>query len=288
MARRTKAKVKEFNPKKEEEVYSFGEVKIATKWSDVTLEMMCNLWKLMEDKKKKLEEDTAKAREKKEVMPDENSDEYNVTDKDLLTIFSDINPDIIDTLPVEFYEQLMGNLAFTVTPYPHKPPTKYLYKDDKVFLINDMESLKVKEYKDVDTILRNNHTDYPSLLAVLCRLRKGEKTDNATGLRWDINEEYTEEFANKVFDARREMFAKMPVEEAMPLVSFFLAKGLTSSKHFQKSLMIIEHQLNELVTSIESSLESMDLPIWSKMRAKRTLKKLKKQIDATLSDSSAT
>ena len=152
------------------------------------------------------------------------------------------------------------------------------------FVINDMETLKVKEYKDADTVLRNNPTDYPSLLAVLCRQKTGTKTDNATGLSWDINEEYTEEFANKIFDARREMFSKLPIADAMPLVSFFLLKGISSSKVSQKSLMTLGEALHQLAENLENSVGSMDLSIWSKVRVKRTLKKYRKQIDNILSN----
>ena len=282
MARAKKVKVNLFNDKKEEIGYDFGEVRIPDSWDEVTLEMMCNLWKISNDKKDKLEEDRKKAKADKKDEPDESLDMYNVTDKDILKVFSTIDPEKIDVLPVELYEQLMGHLSFTVTPYESKAPSKHITIDGIDFVINDMETLKVKEYKDADTVIRNNPTDYPSLLAVLCRQKTGTKTDNATGLSWDVNEEYTEEFANKIFDARREMFAKLPIADAMPLVSFFLLKGIVSSKVSQKSLTTLGHQLRELAENIENSVDSMDLSIWSKFRVKRTLRKYRKQIDDIL------
>ena len=281
MARAKKVKVNLFNEKKEEIGYDFGEVRIPDSWDEVTLEMMCDLWKIQNDKKEKLEEDKKKA-EKDKTTVDESLDIYNVTDKDILKVFSTIDPEKIDVLPVELYEQLMGHLSFMVTPYESKAPSKHITIDGIDFVINDMETLKVKEYKDADTVIRNNPTDYPSLLAVLCRQKTGTKTDNATGLSWDVNEEYTEEFANKIFDARREMFAKLPIADAMPLVSFFLLKGIVSSKVSQKSLTTLAHQLRELAENIENSVDSMDLSIWSKFRVKRTLRKYRKQIDDIL------
>ena len=282
MARAKKVKVNLFNDKKEEIGYDFGEVRIPDSWDEVTLEMMCDLWKIQNDKKEKLEEDKKKAKADKKDEPDESLDMYNVTDKDILKVFSTIDPEKIDVLPVELYEQLMGHLSFTVTPYESKAPSKHITIDGIDFVINDMETLKVKEYKDADTVIRNNPTDYPSLLAVLCRQKTGTKTDNATGLSWDVNEEYTEEFANKIFDARREMFAKLPIADAMPLVSFFLLKGIVSSKVSQKSLTTLAQQLRELAENIENSVDSMDLSIWSKFRVKRTLRKYRKQIDDIL------
>ena len=282
MARAKKVKVNLFNDKKEEIGYDFGEVRIPDSWDEVTLEMMCDLWKIQNDKKEKLEEDRKKAKADKKDEPDESLDMYNVTDKDILKVFSTIDPEKIDVLPVELYEQLMGHLSFMVTPYESKTPSKHITISGIEFVINDMETLKVKEYKDADTVLRNNPTDYPSLLAVLCRQKTGTKTDNATGLSWDVNEEYTEEFANKIFDARREMFAKLPIADAMPLVSFFLLKGISSSKVSQKSLTTLAQQLRELAENIENSVDSMDLSIWSKFRVKRTLRKYRKQIDDIL------
>lgn len=282
MARKKKIKVELHDDENMETVYDFGNVTIPDSWDEVTLEMMCNLWKISKDKKDRLEEDKKKAKQEKKEAPDETLDIYNVTDKDILKTFSTIDPDKIDLLPVELYEQLMGHLSFTVTPYEAKAPSKYIEIDGKTFLINDMETLKVKEYKDSDTVIRNNPTDYPSLLAVLCRLKTGTRTDNATGLSWDVNEEYTEEFANMIFDARREMFAKLPIAKVMPLVSFFLLKGISSSKVSQKSLTTLALQLKEYAENLENSVDSMDLSRWSKMRVKRTLKKYKKQIDSIL------
>ena len=283
MARAKKVKVNLFNDKKEEVAYDFGEVKIPTSWNEVTLQMMCDFWKIKKDKEKKLEEDKAQAKKDKTTV-DETLDIYNVTDKDMLSVFSTIDPEKIDILPVELYEQLMGHLSFMVTPYESKAPSKHITITGIEFVINDMETLKVKEYKDADTVIRNNPSDFPSLLAVLCRKKIGESTDNATGLTWDANEEYTEEFANKIFDARREMFAKLPIADAMPLVSFFLLKGIASSKISQKSLQTLAEMLDQYAQSIENSLEYMDSGILSRLRAKRTIKKYRKQIKNILSN----
>lgn len=284
MARAKKVKVNLFNDKKEEVAYDFGEVNIPDSWDEVTLQMMCDFWKIKKDKEKKLEEDKAQAKKDKTTV-DETLDIYNVTDKDMLSVFSTIDPEKIDILPVELYEQLIGHLSFMVTPYESKAPSKHITINGIEFVINDIETLKVKEYKDADTVIRNNPSDFPSLLAVLCRKKIGESTDNATGLTWDANEEYTEEFANKIFDARREMFAKLPIADAMPLVSFFLLKGIASSKISQKSLTTLGHQLKELVENIENSVDSMDLSRWSKIRVKRTMRGYKKQIESILSAS---
>ena len=282
MARKTKKpKVELFNEKKMETVYDFGNVKVATKWDDVTLQQMCNFMKIKADKEELLEKDRKEAERNKEEF-DDTLEKYNVTDKDILKCFSDIDPEKIDLLPAELYEHLLAQLAFIVNDPLDYKPSKYLNYQGNTFLINDMESLKVKEYKDADSIMRSNNYDYPSLLAVLCRLKTGNKHDNVTGMNWDVNEDYTEEFANKIFDARRHMYAEMPVRTAMPLIAFFFIKSLQSQRLFQNFLTTQGHQLRDTVVNIENSLKSMDLSIWSKARANMTLRKLKKQIDAIL------
>jgi len=282
MAKRTtkKAEVKLFDEKKEEVIYDFGEVKIPTCWKEVTLQMMCDFYKAGEDKKKLLESDTEEAKLKKTDLPDENDEKYNVTDKDIIRCFTTIDPEKIDVLPVEFFERIMSTLSFMVTQYEQKPPTNRITVNGHELIINFMEGLKVKEYKDADTILRTNPTDYPSLLAVLCREVVGRKKDMTTGIEWDVNEPYDEEFANHIFDGRRAMFANMPVEDAMPLIAFFLMRSEKSSIFSQRYLTTAAHQLKELVENLENSIEFTDLSRWSKMRVKRTLKKYREQIDS--------
>lgn len=280
-------KVKLHDEKKMDVAYDFGKVTIAASWNDVTLQQMCDFWKLTQTKQDELEKDRKEAKRSKAEI-DETDEKYNVTDKDLLKAFSDIEEDKIDILPVELYERLMGNLSFMVTPYEQKPASNKITINGNDFIINDHESLRLKEYTDAEQVIRNNRFDYPSLLAVLCRLKTGVTTDVATGVSWLANEVYDEEFATHKFDARREMFAKLPIADAMPLISFFLLRGIQSSNISQRSLMTAGHRLEELVENIESSLKHMDLSSWSKMRLKKTLKKYRKQISSILSTSSPT
>ena len=148
-----------------------------------------------------------------------------------------------------------------------------------------MESLKVKEYDSADMVLRNNPYDYPSLLAILCRECKGKKTDHITGQTYLINEDYDTEFANHIFDARREMFANMPMTKVMPLIRFFLLKGLESNSHFQNSLKTIALQLKEAVQNMLDSIESKGLGKWLYLPQMIKLKKYKKSINCILQNS---
>jgi hypothetical protein len=222
--------------------------------------------------------------EEKKEMPKEDDEKYTLTDKDLLEVFTDFDISKYDILPVELYNSIMGNFAFVLKQMEYKP-SKELQWNNQNFIINDMEALKVKEYEDSEMVIRNDPFDYPSLLAILCRLRNGKKTDNATGLSWYVNEDYTTEFANKVFDARREMFRTMPVTKAMPLIAFFLMKSLEYTAASPNSLRTLARQLDELVVTTLDSVKNMGLRRWLYLPQTIKLKRLKKSIDSILQSS---
>ena len=221
MARRKKDTEK-FDEKKMETVVDFGEVKVPKSWDEVTLQMLSDYLTLSKQKEDALEKDKAEAKKNKEESPNPKDEKYNITDKDLLRCFTDFDMEKYDILPVELYNSIMANFAFVLDPIPNGKPTNELEYNGIHFVINDKETLKVLEYEDADTVIRNNMYDYPSLLAILCRQVTGKKTDNVSGLSWLVNEDYTYEFANKIFDERRKMFAEMPITKAMPLIAFFL------------------------------------------------------------------
>ena len=288
MARKAKVKTEKYDEKKMDSVLDFGNITVPTKWEEVTLQMMSDYLKRSKDKEKALGEDKAQAEKDKTVMPDEGDEKYNLTDKDLLEIFTDFPMEKYDILPVELYNAIMGNFAFLMDGMPEWKPSNHLSYNGMEFVINDKETLKVKEYEDSEMILRNNMYDYPSLLAVLCRKVTGVKTDGVTGLSWEVNEEYNSEFANKIFDARREMFAKMPIPKAMPLIGFFLTKGLTLSQASQNYLTTLAQSLYDTVQSIEDSLKATGLRRWLYLPQMTKLWKYKKYIKSTFSISSNT
>lgn len=285
MGRKPKVKTEKFDEKKMETVYDFGNITVPTKWDEVTLQMLSDYLALSKEKEDALEKDKAQSEKDKTDMPNEKDEKYNLTDKDLLRIFTNFDMEKYDVLPVELYNSIMSNFSFVLEDMPQWKPSNHLSYNGMEFVINTMEALKVKEYEDAEMIVRNNIYDYPSLLAVLCRKVTGTKTDNVTGLSWEINEEYNSEFANKIFDARREMFAKMPITKAMPLISFFLLRGLECSNLSQNSITTLGHQLDEAVGNMLDSINSMGLRKWLYLPQMIKLKKYKKSINSILQTS---
>ena len=285
MGRKPKVKTEKFDEKKMETAYDFGSITVPTKWDEVTLQMLSDYLALSKEKEDALEKDKKQAERDKTEMPNEKDEKYNITDKDLLKCFTDFDMDKYDILPVELYNSIMSNFSFVLEDMPQWKPSNHLSYNGMEFVVNDKESLKVLEWDDCENILRNNIYDYPSLLAVLCRKVTGTKTDNVTGLSWEVNEVYDYEFANKIFDARREMFAKMPITKVMPLIGFFLTKGLISTSLSQNYLTIIGRQLLNLVENLEDSARHMVFKKPSMIAAMIKLRKLKKSIKCICSNS---
>lgn len=279
MGRKPKVKTEKFDEKKMETAYDFGSITVPTKWDEVTLQMLSDYLALSKEKEEALEKDKAQATRDKTEMPNEKDEKYNITDKDLLKCFTNFDMDKYDILPVELYNSIMSNFSFVLEDMPQWKPSNHLSYNGMEFVVNDKESLKVLEWDDCESILRDNIYDYPSLLAVLCRKVTGTKTDNVTGLSWEVNEVYDYEFANKIFDARREMFAKMPITKAMPLIGFFLTKGLISTSLSQDYITIIGRQLLSLVENLEDSARHMVFKKPSMIAAMIKLRKLKKSIN---------
>ena len=285
MGRKPKVKTEKFNEKKMETAYDFGSITVPTKWDEVTLQMLSDYLALSKEKEEALEKDKAQAERDKTEMPNEKDEKYNITDKDLLKCFTDFDMEKYDVLPVELYNSIMSNFSFVLENMPQWKPSNHLSYNGMEFVVNTMEAMKVKEYEDAEMILRNNIYDYPSLLAVLCRKVTGTKTDNVTGLSWEVNEDYDSEFANKIFDARREMFAKMPITKVMPLINFFLLRGLECNNLSQNSITTLAHQLDEVVGNMLDSINSMGLRKWLYLPQMIKLKKYKKSINSILQTS---
>ena len=285
MGRKPKVKTEKFDEKKMETAYDFGSITVPTKWDEVTLQMLSDYLALSKEKEDALEKDKKQAERDKTEMPNEKDEKYNITDKDLLKCFTNFDMEKYDVLPVELYNSIMSNFSFVLEDMPQWKPSNHLSYNGMEFVVNDKESLKVLEWDDCESILRNNMYDYPSLLAVLCRKVTGTKTDNVTGLSWEVNEVYDSEFSNKIFDARREMFANMPMTKVMPLISFFLLKGLESNNHFPNSIQTLARQLKEAVESMQDSLSSIGLKKWLYLPQMIKLKKYKKYINSILQNS---
>lgn len=248
-----------FNPKKEEEIKTFGEVNVADSWEKVTLKMFQEFMRMTDS------------------LVNENGEQREMTIYDVLPIFSNLTKEQIEILPIEFVDAIMARLAFVEFNIPEKKPSCRIKIGDDTYMINVYESMKEKEYEDCMLVTKNDPYDYASLLAIVCRKVIGEEVDDLSKKTWFKTEPYTSEFANINFEMRKEFWENMPITDVMPLMSFFLYRWAELNPTSATSLPTKE-QLDQFVKDIESSLPDMGLPKWRLMLCKIQLRKAKKLI----------
>ena len=248
-----------FNEKKEETIKDFGEVTIADSWDKVTLKMFQEFMRMSDS------------------LTDEKGEKRQMTIYDVLPVFSNLTREKIELLPVEFVDSLMARLSFTEFRIPEKKPSPKIKIGDDIYMINIYESMREKEYEDCMLVTKNDPYDYAGILAITCRKVIDEKIDDLSKKTWYITEPYTSEFANEIYEHRKEYWENMPITEIMPLLAFFLIRWAELNPTSATSLPSRE-QLDQFVKDIETSLPDMDLPKWRLMLCKIQLRRLKKLI----------
>ena len=223
------------------EKIQLGKYKVAEKWEDVTLLQWQNYVR--------------------------NASSKEDTSVDIITTletFSDIPRSVINQMPTDLFESVIGRLKW-ITEQPDQTPSQSVEISGETYTINVMEKLKVKEYLDLNTVIENDKFNYAMIFAILCR-KQGE--------------EYDEEFIADKLPDRLEMFEQMNCVDAMKLIAFFLTCFIELETRSRNSLVVqaIKEDAQKLVKSIRSSLKPMDFITPSKVRQILTLRKLEKSL----------
>lgn len=223
------------------EKIQLGKYKVAEKWEDVTLLQWQNY-----------------------VRNASNKEDNSVDIISTLETFSDIPRSIINQMPTDLFESVIGRLKW-ITEQPDQTPTQSVEISGETYTINVMEKLKVKEYLDLNTVIENDKFNYSMIFAILCR-KQGE--------------EYDEEFIADKLPDRLEMFEQMNCVDGMKLIAFFLTCWVELETRSRNSLVVqaIKEDAQKLVKSIRSSLKPMDYITPSRVRQILTLRKLEKSI----------
>lgn len=223
------------------EKIQLGKYKVAEKWEDVTLLQWQNY-----------------------VRNASSKEDNSVDIISTLETFSDIPRSVINQMPTDLFESVIGRLKW-ITEQPDQTPTQSVEISGETYTINVMEKLKVKEYLDLNTVIENDKFNYSMIFAILCR-KQGE--------------EYDEEFIADKLPDRLEMFEQMNCVEGMKLIAFFLTCWVELETRSRNSLVVqaIKEDAQKLVKSIRSSLKPMDYITPSRVRQILTLRKLEKSI----------
>ena len=223
------------------EKIQLGKYKVAEKWEDVTLLQWQNY-----------------------VRNASSKEDNSVDIISTLETFSDIPRSVINQMPTDLFESVIGRLKW-ITEQPDQTPTQSVEISGETYTINVMEKLKVKEYLDLNTVIENDKFNYSMIFAILCR-KQGE--------------EYDEEFIADKLPDRLEMFENLDCVRAMKLIGFFLTCWVELETRSRNSLVVqtIKEDAQKLVKSIRSSLKPMDYITPSRVRQILTLRKLEKYI----------
>ena len=199
------------------EKINLGQYKVAESWEDVTLLQWQNY-----------------------VRRASESEDNAVDIISTLECFSDIPRSVINQIPTDLFESVIGRLKW-IKEQPDQTPSQSVEINGETYMINVMEKLKVKEYLDLSTVIENDKFNYSMIFAILCR-KQGE--------------EYDEEFIADKLPDRLEMFEQMNCVSGMKLISFFLTCWLEYETRTKNCLVIqaIKSDAISLVKSIRSSL----------------------------------
>lgn len=223
------------------EKIQLGKYKVAEKWEDVTLLQWQNY-----------------------VRNASSKEDNSVDIISTLETFSDIPRSVINQMPTDLFESVIGRLKW-IKEQPDQTPSQSVVIDGDTYMINVMEKLKVKEYLDLNTVIENDKFNYSMIFAILCR-KQGE--------------EYDEEFIADKLPDRLEMFEQMNCVDGMKLIAFFLTCFIELETRSQNSLVVraIKEDAQKLAKSIRSSLKPMDFITPSRVRQILTLRKLEKSL----------
>lgn len=223
------------------EKIQLGKYKVAEKWEDVTLLQWQNY-----------------------VRNASNKEDNSVDIISTLETFSDIPRSVINQMPTDLFESVIGRLKW-ITEQPDQTPSQSVEISGETYTINVMEKLKVKEYLDLNTVIENDKFNYSMIFAILCR-KQGE--------------EYDEEFIADKLPDRLEMFEQMNCVSGMKLIAFFLTCWVELETRSRNSLVVqaIKEDAQKLVKSIRSLLKPMDYITPSRVRQILTLRKLEKSL----------
>ena len=222
-----------FYIKMENDIIDYGKWSVPTSWNDISLEQF----------------------EKIEKYYAEKSERFDV--RDVIEVFVDKTRDEVNSLPSDFLEFILEKMQFLQEEIPNSEPSNKISIDGEEYMINFMEKLKVGEYVDVDTSMKNDPYDYGSFFAILCR-KSGEKYDS--------------DFIAMEFENRKKMFERQPITKIMPLIQFFF--------HLYTILetpSLLSMKAQEALNSIQANIETLEKDgVFSRLYTRSLMRKLKK------------
>lgn len=148
---------------------------------------------------------------------------------------SNIPLDLLQTLPLSFYNDLVQIIGFALKD-PNTLPRNNIKIGDVQYSINAEDELTLAEWVDVETVLGGSEDRLASVLAIVCR---------PTG----------EMYNTKNLPDRIELYKNMTMDKLYPLFAFFLTLKEQYQKIMNLSLMVQE-ATDQLHLHTEASLKN--------------------------------
>ena len=229
-----------------------GKITIPERWEDMTLKQYMGLQDIITK-----------------------SEDGSVNKYEVLAVLTDRSEDDILSFPIVIVDKLMSCLEY-LNHHPKYQPSDSTVIDGVEYTINYMEQMTVREYNDIEMISRNDPNNIAAYMAVM--LRPVTKTVEKNGKVWKENEPYTLEYSNRFFDDNYEKFLQAKITDLLPVIGFFLLKGIEYSQLSNGYIQAMKDQLEECVQLTLNSAKTTGLKRWSMMRLTRDLKRLKKSL----------
>ena len=218
------------------EKINLGEYHVAESWDDVTLLQWQNY-----------------------VRQASESEDNAVDIITTLETFSDIPRSVINQMPTDLFESVIGRLKW-ITEQPDQTPSASVEISGETYSINVMEKLKVKEYLDLNTVIENDKFNYSMIFSILCR-KQGEN--------------YDDEFIADKLPDRLEMFEQMNCVDGMKLISFFLTCWVVLETH-SRNCLVAQTIKSDAIELVENTKNLLKPGIFSTVLHLREIIKLRK------------
>ena len=185
------------------------------------------------------------------------TEEHKPTYQEIISVLSNTPIEEINEYPALLVEKVMEKLTYLSEPITNEI-LNYIDYNGERYQINHMEDLKFGEFVDVQTVLDADRTNFPAILAIICRKDK---------------EIYDDKFIAEILPKRIEFFSNLPVTKVYPLIGFFLSLSIISEKNMNLYLETIRDQANHIVQRYINSAKDGD---GRKRSLKSVVKKLQK------------
>lgn len=230
--------------KENENIIDYGSVTLPTSWEEVTLKQYADISRY--------------------YSPKEGEERKDFDIREVLHIFSNLPKDDIDSMPIEFAESMIETLSFLETKPNIGKPTYSLEVNGTKYQVNIQEKLRVGEYVAVTEMMKQDPSNYPLFLAILCR---------------KPNEKYDSTYENEVIQERLSMFEGIPMLEGMRVMNFFLTSYLSLGVPTEASSMVKE-EIDRLRKDIESLQKNGEVGKHFTKSAMKTLRKWEDTINS--------